>query len=159
MVAKVSNFLIHPSVRTDQHSKFAEKIGDYLNDLSITSEEPETTEAFEMVYDNLKSTKPDLRPFVELYTCVSHQLENDQVNVLVINSITSYDDNVQYETGINVIIGGNSLSRGITFPQLQTIYYCRIARTPKQIRCGQHAPMFGYDRDPSLMRVFMPPIL
>jgi len=156
---KVSNFLIHPSVRTDQHSKFAEKIGDYLNDLSITSEEPETTEAFEMVYDNLKSTKPDLRPFVELYTCVSHQLENDQVNVLVINSITSYDDNVQYETGINVIIGGNSLSRGITFPQLQTIYYCRIAKNPQADTMWQHARMFGYDRDPSLMRVFMPPIL
>ena len=156
---KVSNFLIHPSVRTDQHSKFAEKIGDYLNDLSITSEEPETTEAFEMVYENLKSTKPDLRPFIELYTCVSHQLENDQVKVLVINSITSYDDNVQYETGINVIIGGNSLSRGVTFPQLQTIYYCRIAKNPQADTMWQHARMFGYDRDPSLMRVFMPPIL
>ncbi|AOY74722.1 Z1 domain-containing protein [Clostridium formicaceticum] len=155
----VSNFLVHPSVRTDQHGKFAEKIGDYLNEISITSEEPETAESFEIVYNNLKETKTNIRPFSEIFEFICNQLENDQINILVINSLNSYDDNVQYENGINIIIGGNSLGRGVTFPQLQTIYYCRLAKSPQADTMWQHARMFGYDRDAAFMRVFMPPIL
>lgn len=156
---KVSNFLIHPSVRTDQHSKFAEKIGDYLNDIFISYEEAETSDAFKFVYDNLKETKRDIQPFNRIFSFICKQLENDLVKVLVINSLSSYNDNVQYESGINIIVGGNSLGRGVTFPQLQTIYYCRVAKNPQADTMWQHARMFGYDRDPALMRVFMPPIL
>lgn len=64
-----------------------------------------------------------------------------------------------YETGNNIVIGGNSLGRGVTFPQLQTIYYCRVAKNPQADTMWQHARMFGYDRDPGLLRVFMPPKL
>lgn len=70
-----------------------------------------------------------------------------------------YDENTQYEKGINIIVGGNSLGRGVTFPQLQTIYYCRVAKSPQADTMWQHARMFGYDRDPCLLRVFMPPKL
>ncbi|MDF2612556.1 MAG: restriction endonuclease [Clostridia bacterium] len=156
---KVSNFLIHPSVRTDQHSKFAEKIGDYLNEISITYEEPETADAFRLVYENLKATKTNIQPFNNIFAFICNQLENDMVKVLVINSFTPYDENVKYENDINIIIGGNSLGRGVTFPQLQTIYYCRVAKNPQADTMWQHARMFGYDRDHALMRVFMPPIL
>ena len=55
----------------------------------------------------------------------------------MLNSIVSYDENTQYEKGINVIVGGNSLGRGVTFPQLQTIYYCRVAKSPQaDTNCG-----------------------
>ena len=155
----VSNFLIHPSVKTNQHSQFAEKIGDYLNEINITSEEAETIEAFSNVYDNLKETKAGLIAFDDIYNWIRESLENDSINVLVINSITSYNDNVKYELGANVIVGGNSLGRGITFPQLQTIYYCRVSKNPQADTMWQHARMFGYDRDPDLVRVFIPPIL
>lgn len=155
----VSNFLIHPSVKTDQHCQFAEKIGDYLNEISITSEEFETIEAFQGIYGDLKETKSDLIPFDEIYSWICDSLENDNINVLVINSVTSYSDNVKYESGTNVIVGGNSLGRGITLPQLQTIYYCRVSKNPQADTMWQHARMFGYDRDPDLVRVFIPPIL
>lgn len=155
----VSNFLIHPSVKTNQHSQFAEKIGDYLNEINITSEEAETIEAFSNVYDNLKETKLGLIAFRDIYNWIQESLENDSINVLVINSVTSYNDNVKYESGTNVIVGGNSLGRGITFPQLQTIYYCRVSKNPQADTMWQHARMFGYDRDPDLVRVFIPPIL
>ena len=77
----------------------------------------------------------------------------------MLNSTSSYDENSKYEKGINVVIGGNSLGRGVTFPQLQTIYYCRVAKNPQADTMWQHARMFGYDRDASLMRVYMPPKL
>lgn len=86
-------------------------------------------------------------------------MKNDKISILVLNSFSSYEENAQYESGINILVGGNSLGRGVTFPQLQTIYYCRVAKSPQADTMWQHARMFGYDRDSELMRVFMPPKL
>lgn len=155
----VCSFLIHPSVKTSQHSAFAEKIGNYLNEIAHSYGEDETREAFQRMYNSLKETKSAIRDFDEIYDYIIEQLQNDKINILLLNSKVSYDENTQYETGINVIIGGNSLGRGVTFPQLQTIYYCRVAKSPQADTMWQHARMFGYDRDPELMRVYMPPKL
>ena len=156
---KVSNFLIHPSMKTSQHSEFAEKIASYLNEISGSVDENEVSDAFRVVYDNLSMTKQDIHPFDEIMTKITHILENDSVNRIILNSKEVYIENVKYETGINVIIGGNSLGRGITFPKLQTTYYCRVSKSPQADTMWQHARMFGYDRDLSLVRVFVPPIL
>ncbi len=156
---KVCNFLIHPSVKTDQHSAFAAKVGNYLNEIAHSYEEAETKDAFLSVYESLCETKSNMKPFSEIYDYIATQLDEDRIKILMLNSVVSYDDNTQYEEGINVIVGGNSLGRGVTFPQLQTIYYCRVAKNPQADTMWQHARMFGYDRDPDLMRVFMPPKL
>lgn len=155
----VCNFLIHPSVKTSQHSCFANKIGNYLNEISHSYDEPETREVFEQAYESLKETKPDILPFEQIYAYIAEQLQNDKIGILMLNSVVSYDENTQYDTGINILVGGNSLGRGVTFPQLQTIYYCRVAKCPQADTMWQHARMFGYDRDPGLIRVFMPPKL
>lgn len=155
----VCNFLIHPSVKTEQHSCFANKIGNYLNEIFHSHDEPETKEAFLKIYESLKQTKPDILPFNQIYEYIAEQLHNDRIGILILNSMVSYDENTKYETGINILVGGNSLGRGVTFPQLQTIYYCRVAKNPQADTMWQHARMFGYDRDPGLMRVFMPPKL
>ena len=156
---KVCNFLIHPSMKTSQHSCFANKIGSYLNEISHSHNEQETQEAFEQVYESLKETKPDILPFEQIYSHIVDQLQNDKIGILMLNSVVSYEENTKYETGSNIIIGGNSLGRGVTFPQLQTVYYCRVAKSPQADTMWQHARMFGYDRDPGLLRVFMPPKL
>lgn len=155
----VCNFLIHPSFKTSDHKKFAEKIGEYLNECVYSQDEAPTKEAFFQVYEMLKATKADIRSFEEIYSFIFEQMATDKVNILVLNSLTSFEENTQYETGNNIIVGGNSLGRGVTFPQLQTIYYCRVAKSPQADTMWQHARMFGYDRDPDLLRVFMPPRL
>lgn len=155
----VCNFLIHPSVKTTQHATFAGKIGNYLNEISHSCEETETREAFYKIYESLKETKPDIHNFDEIYKYIIEQIQNDKISIQLLNSVVSYDENTQYEHGINVIVGGNSLGRGVTFPQLQTIYYCRVAKSPQADTMWQHARMFGYDRDAALMRVYMPPKL
>lgn len=65
-------------------------------------------------------------------------IQNDKISIQLLNSVVSYDENTQYEHGINVIVGGNSLGRGVTFPQLQTIYYCRVAKSPQADTMWQH---------------------
>ena len=53
----VCNFLIHPSMKTDQHKCFAGKIGNYLNEIAHSCDEPETREAFQTAYISLRETK------------------------------------------------------------------------------------------------------
>lgn len=155
----VCNFLIHPSVKIVQHSIFASKIGNYLNEIAHSWNEDETRNAFFEMYESLKETKPDILKFDEIYHFIVEQVQNDRIRILLLNSLSSYNQNVQYDKGINVIVGGNSLGRGVTFPQLQTIYYCRVAKSPQADTMWQHARLFGYDRDADLMRVYMPPKL
>lgn len=155
----VSNFLIHPSVKTDQHQKFAEKVGDYLNEIYQSIDEPFVYDAFTAVYNDLAVTKPSISPFDVIMENITLMLETDGVNILVINSRNSFEDNVKYESGVNIIVGGNSLGRGVTIPKLQTTYYCRVAKCPQADTMWQHSRMFGYDRDLGLMRVFIPPVL
>ena len=155
----VCNFLIHPSVKISDHSSFASKIGNYLNEIAHSYEEEETKEAFRSIYENLQDTKQNMVAFDDIYNFIIELLANDQIKILTLNSIGSFEENTQYENGVNIIVGGNSLGRGVTFPKLQTIYYCRVAKNPQADTMWQHARMFGYDRDPNLMRVFMPPKL
>lgn len=155
----VSNFLIHPSMKTDQHQKFAEKVGDYLNEIFQSIDEPFVNEAFTAIYNDLAVTKPSISPFDVIMENITLMLETDGVNILVINSRNSFEDNVKYESGVNIIVGGNSLGRGVTIPKLQTTYYCRVAKSPQADTMWQHSRMFGYDRDLGLMRVFIPPVL
>lgn len=151
--------MIHPSVKTAYHKKFAEKIGNYLNEISHSHEEDDTREAFKAEYEKLHETKKDIADFDLIYDTIYSYLQDDKINILVLNSTSSFEENTQYETGINILVGGNSLGRGVTFPQLQTIYYCRVAKSPQADTMWQHARMFGYDRDPDLLRVYMPPKL
>lgn len=53
----VCNFLIHPSMKTDQHTGFAEKIGEYLNEIIYSYDEEVTRGYFKSIYDGLKLTK------------------------------------------------------------------------------------------------------
>ena len=64
-------------------------------------------------------------------------------------------DSDEYSYGCNFVVGGNTLGRGVTFPRLQTIYYTRTAKKPQADTMWQHSRMFGYDRDPGLMMVFI----
>lgn len=155
----VCNFLLHPSMKTEQHKGFAEKIGEYLNEILYSYEEDVTNSFFKSVYDKLRETNPNMVDFNEAYEYIIDQMKNDKISILVLNSFSSYEENTQYDKGINILVGGNSLGRGVTFPQLQTIYYCRVAKSPQADTMWQHARMFGYDRNPDLMRVFMPPKL
>jgi len=156
----VCNCLVHPSVRTADHKNFANKIGSYLNSMSQTIDDEETIEALKLSYQDLKTTKEDLLPFDKIYGFIKLRLlDSDGINILLLNSTVSLTDNSGYDKGINIIVGGNSLGRGVTFPCLQTIYYCRVSKNPQADTMWQHSRMFGYDRDIDMLRVYMPPKL
>lgn len=152
--AEVCNFIIHPSQKITHHEHIAEKIGEYLNHIIQLYDELANASLFKDVYDNLCYTNPNLLPYNDAISLMKSLLESESIAIKVMNSHSKMQE---YDKGLNIIVGGNSLGRGITFPMLQTIYYCRASRIPQADTVWQHCRMFGYDRDPNLVRAFMPP--
>ncbi|TFB11459.1 restriction endonuclease [Candidatus Marinimicrobia bacterium MT.SAG.3] len=142
------NFLVHPNFRIDDHNITSNKITLFLK---------EVAEALNDENSILKSkAEEDFGEFTiegdfeDYWNSMSEILP---LNTYIINSENAGED---YLTGYNIIIGGNSLGRGVTFPYLQVTYYCRRARAPQADTVWQHSRLFGYERIKEFCRVFLP---
>ena len=149
------NFIVHPSVRVSDHQAFADKIIEHLNIMAFALNDGfDLSSEFLSVWQDLKKTKPDINHFEDIYLVVVNLLENQFIKVNILNSKTetTFDISQNY----NIIIGGNVISRGLTIPKLQTVYYSRTSKAPNADTFWQHSRIFGYDREKSLLRLFIP---
>lgn len=149
---KVSNCLVHPSFRVTEHKKYANNIKSCLA-WYRENIDSEFESDLRVKYTELN---PEKYKKVSFYTFLSKAREilEKGVKNLVMNG-KSEVKNTDYSEGCNFIIGGNTLGRGVTFPGLQTIYYTRTSKKPQADTMWQHSRMFGYDRDPGLMKVYI----
>ena len=150
---KVANCLFHPSVRQVAHKKYADEI---IKEIAwcVENRDGEFKDEIEREYHNLAPTKKDKVSYDQYLQKAFELIDGKAIQVLIMNGKTDIDSE-QYETGCNFVIGGNTLGRGVTFPGLQTIYYTRTSKKPQADTMWQHSRMFGYDRDPGLMRVYI----
>lgn len=150
---KVSNCLFHPSVKQAVHQKYADEV---IHALSWCTEHKnsEFTELLKQEYSLICPSKAEKVSYEAYMNKAYELLDSHLINVLIMNGKTDIDGE-QYENGCNFVIGGNTLGRGVTFPGLQTIYYTRTSKKPQADTMWQHSRMFGYDRDPGLMKVFI----
>lgn len=149
------NFALHPSIKTADHKAFADKIQASLNDLVQALNNGDSwKDEFQTAYNDLKTTKPDIHHFEDIYAKLCELLEQKQFQVLTLNSKSEASFDLQ--RGFNIIVGGNVIGRGLTIPKLQTVYYSRTAKKPNADTFWQHARIFGYDRDKSLLRLYIP---
>lgn len=148
--------LVHPGYRVEDHIAAGEKIARFLTDIY---EEDECSSFFRYtlqdIYNDFKQSVVATPNFSEVVSSFKKAVKDTEI--IIMNSISVAKSN--YGIGMKIIIGGNSLGRGITFPQLHTVYYCRSARIPQVDTMWQHSRVFGYDRDPSYCRLFIPPQL
>ncbi|MBD5637569.1 restriction endonuclease [Clostridium botulinum] len=150
---KASNCLLHPSVRQAVHQHFADDVTKELNWCIAHMNDDFTTE-LQTQYDSLTPTKNTKLSFDVIFNTAKYLLENNGIKVLVMNGKSDIESS-EYATGCNIVIGGNTLGRGVTFPGLQTIYYTRTTKKPQADTMWQHSRMFGYDRDPGMMKIFI----
>lgn len=151
------NFMIHPSHKTDIHSIFEVKVREALNQLVYNinySDNDTLKDELKEVWLDLKSTKPDINHIDDIYAKFVEIVQEEAINILTLNSKS--DDEFKLGKGFNILIGGNVISRGLTIPKLQTVYYCRSSKKPNADNFWQHSRIFGYDREKSLIRLFMP---
>lgn len=149
----VCNFLVHPSSKINDHTIIAKKLNRFLTKLLADPESPANKQLISDAHENLQTSKPDL---LEIKKVINFLSSRPTLNFVTMNSGPDGEVAPDTESGFNVIVGGNSLGRGVTFKSLQTVYYLRSAKKPQADTFWQHARMFGYDRDQALMRVFMP---
>lgn len=163
---KVCSFLVHPSIRIKDHKTIKQKIGEFFNTLLLPDEEEQINQQIKEAWFDMHSSKPDIKSFDEIKDYLRNNIlnetlssENDDniIKIFTMNSRSSQD--ITYDKGLNIIIGGNSLGRGVTFEGLQIVYYSRAAKIPQADTYWQHCRMFGYNRDRGLLRIFIPPLL
>lgn len=145
--------LFHPSVRQAVHKKYEKLITAILTWCIDNINEGFKTELEEQ-YRTLNPQKSRKYDFETIYSAAKELLLNDKINILVMNGKNSITTD-EYSSGFNIVIGGNTLGRGVTFPALHTIYYTRTSRKPQADTMWQHSRMFGYDRDPGMMQVYI----
>ncbi|MCC7289401.1 restriction endonuclease [bacterium] len=150
---KVCSFLIHPSSKIDDHTVIANKLKKYMMYVISNTDNPEIQRQLEQSYVGLRQSKPDL---IDYKGVIGFLNSKPNFRYITMNSGPDSEATPDINTGLNVVVGGNSLGRGVTFKGLQTVYYLRSAKKPQADTFWQHSRMFGYDRDPLLMRVFMP---
>lgn len=150
---KVCNCLFHPSVRQAVHAKFEKEVKDNLIWCSVhLDDEFETSIRDE--YERIHPQKSEIVSYEEIIERAKELVKSNAIKVIVMNGKNEVDSS-EYEAGCNFVIGGNTLGRGVTFPCLQTIYYTRTSKNPQADTMWQHSRMFGYDRDPGTMKVFI----
>lgn len=150
---KVSNCLIHPSTRQAVHSRYAKIVKEELDWCRIHLND-EFRDELRLEFDSLAPRKAALAGFEAVFAEAEKLLQENAVKVLVMNGKNDIDSE-QYSAGANIVIGGNTLGRGVTFPSLHTIYYTRSSKKPQADTMWQHSRMFGYDRDPGMMMVYI----
>lgn len=147
------NCLIHPSVRQAVHSRYEQALKAELA-WCVQHIDGDFKSELEKEYQGLHPQKSEKAAFDYIYACVRDLLLNGKVKVLVMNGKNNVASE-EYSAGSNIVIGGNTLGRGVTFPSLQTIYYTRTSKKPQADTMWQHSRMFGYDRDAGMMRVYI----
>lgn len=147
------NCLIHPSVRQAVHGRYAEAVAKELA-WCLENADYAFRDALEEEYKSLKPQKAEKADFATVFSIAKELLADNAVKVLVMNGKTEVDSK-EYSSGSNIVIGGNTLGRGVTFPSLHTIYYTRTSKKPQADTMWQHSRMFGYDRDPGMMMVYI----
>lgn len=150
---RVSNCLFHPSVRTAIHNGIARDVNTEI-EWCRTNREDGFKELLKKQYDEMNPSKAEKQSFESIYKKAVEMLEIGELKVLIMNGKSKVESK-EYSTGCNFIVGGNTLGRGVTFPALQTLYYTRTSKNPQADTMWQHSRMFGYDRDPGMMKVFI----
>ncbi len=150
---RVSNCLLHPSVRQAVHEKYAKEIRQKIQ-WCIDNIDGEFDSLIREEYNRLNPQRSPKINMIDFIASAKTLLTANTIKVIVMNGKSDVESS-EYERGCNFVIGGNTLGRGVTFPGLQTIYYTRSSKKPQADTMWQHSRMFGYDRDSGLMRVYI----
>ena len=150
-----ANCLIHPHYSRASHVTVANVASDYLKVLLAENVSGEDKRLLE---DALTDLNQKLTPTFSQEEFWGIHRKGIDISTRIINADNKMAEE-EYKTGFNVVVGANAIGRGVAFPHLQTVYYARKANVPQADTFWQHSRIFGYDRDWTALRIFMPPSL
>jgi len=155
------SFLAHIDHKRITHSTLENVIGSFVVELdkdlrsksSVTKRE-DALKWLNKAHAELSKTASNLPPLNDLVVELYDELRNTIPKVI---DATNPDKEPKYSPGINILIGGNRLGRGVTIEGLMITYYGRDAKQKTMDTVHQHARMFGYRQELlEVTRLFLP---
>lgn len=140
------SYLCHPSLKNDEQGKARDRISAFLTEvldavLENRSGNPIIRD-IAAAHKELKATLGAKTPRIgEIKEIIKRYLPLKKV--LVINAVVKRQG-IAYGKGLNFLIGGNTLGRGIAIRDLLVTYYIREAKISQIDTMHQHARMYGY---------------
>ncbi len=139
------SYLCHPSLKNIEQDRAEARINTFLTEITETlldNNENAILRELREAYEELKRTLGEETPnFDELKGIVRQQLATRRL--LVINAKIKRQG-IAYGGGLNFLIGGNTLGRGIAVKNLLVTYYVRDSKMSQIDTMHQHARMYGY---------------
>jgi hypothetical protein len=155
------SFLAHICYKQDIHSVLEQVISQFvinldqaIRDKSSETENKKAIKWLEQAYNELKKTADDLPQLDILINELKFQLRRAIPKIINANNP---DKEPNYNPGMNILIGGNRLGRGVTIDGLMVTYYGRDAKQKVMDTVHQHARMYGYRPHlKDVTRLFLP---
>ena len=156
----IYSFLAHICYKQDNHRNLEKIISNFLIklDQAIREKSPDIKKEdalkwLDEAYKELSKTAK-LPPIEDLIKDLKDELRNTVPKVINANNP---DKEPNYNPGMNILIGGNRLGRGVTIEGLMITYYGRDAKQKVMDTVHQHARMYGYRQKlKDVTRLFLP---
>jgi len=157
---KTYTFLCHTSHRQDDHDQLESLIRDHLSSMLSGLNQNPIPETWQT---SLANARDELRRTIDLSDSEfedSVQWLRRRLRNRNVSTVNARGGELTFRPGLNFLIGGNILGRGLTLPNLLVSYYLRSPRAGQMDTMLQHARMFGYsERCRDFIRVFIPQVL
>lgn len=157
------SMMVHPAMQTSPHKVYKDWVDKSLKTLTTIVERQhkkapdEIAGRFQLEYDSLKRTYPDLKPLPELIESMVNDVF-DEMNCVEINGTPDAEKKVHWKsTPYWILVGGAKLDRGYTVEGLAITYMPRpLGSSPAADTLQQRARFFGYKKAYlGLCRVFV----
>lgn len=154
------SFLAHIDHKRITHSTLEKVIRNFVVELdkalrgkSTSTKHEEALKWLNQAHAELSKTA-QIPPLNDLIVELEHELRNAIPKVI---DASNPDKEPKYNPGMNILIGGNRLGRGVTIDGLMITYYGRDAKQKMMDTVHQHARMFGYRQELlDVTRLFLP---
>ncbi|AFZ58398.1 Z1 domain-containing protein [Anabaena cylindrica FACHB-243] len=155
------SFLAHICYKKDNHKNLEEIISSFILDVdqaicgeSSITKQKEAFKYLEQAYKELSKTALNLPSLNQLIEDLKPELQSVRPKIINANNP---DKELKYSPGMNILVGGNRLGRGVTIEGLMVTYYLRDAKQKTMDTVHQHARMFGYRQELlDVTRLFIP---
>ena len=155
------SFLAHICYKKDNHKNLEEIISSFILDIdqaicgeSSVTKQKEALKYLSEAYKELSKTALNLPSFNQLIEELKPELQSVRPKIINANNP---DKELKYSPGMNILVGGNRLGRGVTIDGLMVTYYLRDAKQKTMDTVHQHARMFGYRQELlDVTRLFLP---
>ncbi|MEH2402167.1 Z1 domain-containing protein [Nostoc sp.] len=155
------SFLAHIDHKRITHSILEKVIRGFITELDkalrgklSAAKREEAMKWLNQAYKELSETAKNLPLLNDLVIQLEHELRNASPKVI---DASNPDKGLKYSSGMNILIGGNRLGRGVTIERLMITYYGRDAKQKTMDTVHQHARMFGYRQELlDVTRLFLP---